>query len=56
MSERREYLEPAQSQSEYQGSLYEDGEREMFSSNHGSSSSQHQQTRPPVHHQQQYPL
>ncbi|KAJ2495700.1 hypothetical protein GGH96_006291 [Coemansia sp. RSA 1972] len=54
MSEKREYLEPAQPQSEYQDSLYEDGERGLFSSNHGPSSSQQHQNQPPVYHQQ-YP-
>ncbi|KAJ1779076.1 hypothetical protein LPJ67_005991, partial [Coemansia sp. RSA 1938] len=62
MSEKREYLEPAQPQSEYQDSSYEDGERGLFSSNHGPSSSQqqylpqnNQQQYPPQNAQQQYP-
>ncbi|KAJ2287673.1 hypothetical protein IW139_005649 [Coemansia sp. RSA 353] len=53
MSEKREYLEPAQPQSEYQNPSYEDGERGLFSSNHGPSSSQQQY--PPQNNQQQYP-
>ncbi|KAJ2203521.1 hypothetical protein IW145_004019 [Coemansia sp. RSA 521] len=52
MSEKREYLEPAQPQSEYQNPSYEDGERGLFSSNHGPSSSQQQY--PPQNSQQQY--
>ncbi|KAJ2257790.1 hypothetical protein GGH98_000586 [Coemansia sp. RSA 454] len=47
MSEKRNYLESAQPQSECQD-VYDDGERGLFSSNHGPSSSQQQQ-------QQQYP-
>ncbi|KAJ2405999.1 hypothetical protein J3F80_003776 [Coemansia sp. RSA 2526] len=39
-------------QSEYQDSSYEDGERGLFSSNHGPSSSQQQY--PPQNSQQQY--
>ncbi|KAJ2495906.1 hypothetical protein GGH96_006171 [Coemansia sp. RSA 1972] len=54
MSEKREYLEPAQPQSEYQDPSYDDGERGLFSSNHGPSSSQQQQNRPQAY-QQQYP-
>ncbi|KAJ1754999.1 hypothetical protein LPJ54_007103, partial [Coemansia sp. RSA 1824] len=54
MSEKGEYLEPAQPQSEYQDPLYEDGERGLFSSNHGPSSSQQQQY-PSQNSQQQYP-
>ncbi|KAJ2203631.1 hypothetical protein IW143_005747 [Coemansia sp. RSA 520] len=54
MSEKREYLEPAQPQSEYQNPSYEDGERGLFSSNHGPSSSQQQQY-PSQNSQQQYP-
>ncbi|KAJ1777429.1 hypothetical protein LPJ62_006550 [Coemansia sp. RSA 2167] len=53
MSENKDYLEPAQPQSEYRDSSYEDGERGLFSSNHGPSSSQQQY--PPQNNQQQYP-
>ncbi|KAJ2526593.1 hypothetical protein GGH20_003440 [Coemansia sp. RSA 1937] len=53
MSENKEYLEPAQPQSEYQNPSYEDRERGLFSSNHGPSSSQQQY--PPQNNQQQYP-
>ncbi|KAJ2654277.1 hypothetical protein IW148_006400, partial [Coemansia sp. RSA 1199] len=53
MSEKREYLEPSQPQSECQDPSYEDGERGLFSSNHGPSLSQQQY--PPQNTQQQYP-
>ncbi|KAJ2146520.1 hypothetical protein IW136_000543 [Coemansia sp. RSA 678] len=56
MSEKRNYLEPARPQSEYQDPSYEDGERGLFSSNHGPSSSQQQQQQySPQNSQQQYP-
>ncbi|KAJ2537973.1 Myosin type-2 heavy chain 1 [Coemansia sp. RSA 1822] len=52
MSEKRENLEPSQPQSECQDPSYEDGERGLFSSNHGPSLSQQQY---PPQYQQQHP-
>ncbi|KAJ2477674.1 hypothetical protein IWW56_004194 [Coemansia sp. RSA 2131] len=54
MSEKRSYLDPAQSQSEYQD-VYDDGERGLFSSSNQGPSSSQQQQYPPQHNQQQYP-
>ncbi|KAJ1854029.1 hypothetical protein LPJ76_004363 [Coemansia sp. RSA 638] len=55
MSEKREYLEPAQPQSEYQDPPYEDRERGMFSSSNHCPSSSQQQQYPLQNIQQQYP-